>query len=103
MEESHTGELKNSKNTGLSFLVEFGWERGREGEDLPLGGPGGTHATGGHDLHPYRAELWRGRVMGPPGQPQVLPRRKIKNRNLRKISEFSDNFQFRAKTGHLKF
>ena len=80
----------------LSNRVWLG-ERKREGAGSPLGGTGGTHTTWGRDPHPCRTQLWCGSVVGPPGQPQVLPCRKVKN------SEFSDNFQFRAKTGHLKF
>ena len=44
-------------------------ERKRERGNLPFGGPGGALATGGRDPHPCRAELWRGSVVGPPGQP----------------------------------
>ena len=71
----------------LSGRVWLG-ERKREGAGLPFGGPGGTHATWGRGPHPCRAELWHGSMVGPPGQPQVLPRCKMKNRNSRKTFRF---------------
>ena len=46
-EEIEKSELKNSKNTGLSFWVEFGWERGEthllEGQVGPSPQGGATH------------------------------------------------------------
>ena len=71
--------------------------RKREGAGSPFGGPGGTHATWGRGPHPCRAELWRGSVVGPPGQPQALPRCKIGI--YVKLSDFLTTFNFEQKLG----
>ena len=118
MEESHTGE-----QTSQVSATEMGWARrskdpssriartrvwtmesslaGREEERegrLTFWRARWGHRHRGRGPHPCRAELWRGSLVGPPGQPQVLPRCK-KIGIYVKISDFSDDFQFRAKTG----
>ena len=46
-EEIEKSELKNSKNTGLNYGVEFGWERGERGETHLLEGQVGPTPHGG--------------------------------------------------------
>ena len=69
----------------------------------PCGGSGGTHATGGAASTPAAPSYGVAAWWVPLVSPRYYHVAFFKIGIYVKFSDFSDNFQFRAKTGHLKF